>query len=89
MTEGLTQRIEGLECAGGDVTYMVGHPCPHQPPRKVREIGEHSPQGPGDVWMYNVIFEDGSATRVFNQTRVFFGKPCKALAVPEKKKLIV
>lgn len=86
---GLIQEIEILEFGAGNGldSYVLGQPFRKEGP-KVTAIGEHKPQGPGDVWMYNVLFEDGSAVRVFNHTRVFFGKPKPALAKVEKPKLI-
>lgn len=85
----LVQSIEALEFGGaGKVElYVVGKPFREGGP-PVKAIGEAQPKGPGDVWQYQVIFEDDSVVRVFNHTRVFFGKPKPSVALPPKKKLI-
>lgn len=54
----------------------------------VKEIGEHRPQGPGDVWIYQVIKDNGESMLVFNMSQVLFGAP-SGLEVPEKPKIIV
>lgn len=86
------QEIESLVCDRGDTVYHVGaypaHKGLEHGDQKVKEIGQHSPQGPGDVWFYDVIFEDGSAVRVFNMDKVFIGKPKQILDVPAKPKII-
>ena len=45
--------------------YLVGS-------YKVVEIIEHKAQGAGDKWYYDVLFENGNMTRVFNPNEVFF-----------------
>jgi len=38
----------------------------------VLEIQEHMPQGEGDRFYYDVLFDDGSMFRTFNPNKVFF-----------------
>lgn len=90
-----TQEIEWLECDNGDTRYEVGQPpivkCNTQfESSDVKEIGQHAPMGPGDVWFYQVIFEDDSCVRVYNMTKLFFGKPKpqQQIIVPDKKVII-
>lgn len=83
----MVQEIEWLECDDGKTRYEVGA-IPNAHTVKVLEIGQHAPQGPGDVWFYQVIFEDQSCVRVYNMTKVYIGKPKKTLIQPEKPKII-
>lgn len=79
-----SQTIEAVEYGDGKQRYVVGL-TPTGGDSRVKEIGEHQPQGPGDVWIYGVTFEDGSAVRVFNMTRVFYGKPQTIITPPSPK----
>lgn len=89
----MVQEIEALECDAGVTVYKVGafptHKDQEHGDQKVKEIGQHAPVGPGDVWFYQVIFEDDSGVRVYNMDKVYFGAPKKKLAMPEKPKIIV
>jgi len=38
----------------------------------VKEIREHPAEGEGDKWFYDVYFEDGSVTRIFNVYQVIY-----------------
>jgi len=88
------QEIEALEADSGKSIYKVGElpiidGATHGS-QKIKEIGQHSPMGPGDVWFYQVIFDDDSGIRVYNMTKVYFGKPKKpsAIVVPENKIIV-
>jgi hypothetical protein len=37
-------------------------------------IEEHRPQGEGDKWFYDIVYDDGSMKRVFNPNQVFYKK---------------
>lgn len=63
----VTDWLYTLDGDGYD-TYDVGK-------HDVVEIKEHPPQGEGDRWFYDVIYEDGRMKRLFNPNSVSFAKP--------------
>ena len=40
----------------------------------VTEIKEHSAQGEGDKWFYDVYFDSGRMERIFNVIQVFYAR---------------
>ncbi len=54
---------------------------------KVVEIGEHHPRGPGDLWFYEVVLDNGQIVRVFNMTRVVLSAPMNI--VPVHQRLVI
>lgn len=84
------RKIEQVEA--GQLVYELGKPLIDKTTGvrglvKVKEIGEHDSRGPGDLWFYDVLFDDGSIHRVFNMTRVQLSKPM-TLVTPPKPGLI-
>lgn len=53
---------------GLEIAHLIGDK------RIVKKIQEHSPQGEGDRWFYDIIFENGEMLRVFNMSEVEFGE---------------
>src|SRR5665213_2763319 len=45
----------------------------------VTEVIEQASRGPGDMWYWQIMFEDGHVERVFSIIRAFYSKP---IAVP-------
>lgn len=41
----------------------------------ITEIKEHSAQGEGDKWYWDVCLDNGSIHRIFNPTDVYYKKP--------------
>ena len=39
----------------------------------VKEMSEHRPQYKGDLWYYDIMYDDGKVERTFNPHRVFYG----------------
>ena len=40
--------------------------------KDVVKIVQHTPAGPGDVWFYETVFEDGHVERIYNPNKVYY-----------------
>ena len=61
-------RIEFKDCMGDPDNYDINYN------KTIKEINQHTAQGEGDKWYYEVIFHSGDIQMIFNPCRVFKSK---------------